>query len=222
MIGIKACRPICLSSLFVYVLCFSACDLPPVSIDQISRASKNVVDWMDKTRASSQELADSIGQAHKDLSQYLNANNLSDETIKRLENTKSSLKARADKLKNCASNVRLNSNQLFSLLSKRAEENKTPQLKDEMFRNINDKKAQFESKYQTLLDKIKQCDNLIQEYDDLLGYIQVNRGLKGVDKLIAELEKCIKEAEILKRDVELAIVEGKQIVRAIQAAGATK
>ncbi len=218
MIGIKACRPICLSSLFVYVLCFSACDLQPVSIDQISRASKNVVDWMDKAKASSQELADSIGKANKDLAQYLNANNLSDETIKHMENTKSSLRAKADRLKNTAGNVKLNSDQLFSLLKKRTEENKTPELKERMSRNIGLWETEFDRVYKSILATVQGYDKSIQEYDDLLGYVQVSRGLYGIDQMLRALRDIERESASLDREIKSAIIEGKQIVQAIQAA----
>lgn len=217
MKGIKAGWSICLFLLLIQVLCFSACDLPPVSIDQISRASKNVVDWMDKAKASSQELADSIGKANKDLAQYLNANNLSNETIKKMENTKSSLKGKVDRLRNCANNIKSNSVLLFSLLKKRTEENKTPQLKERMSQNISLHEAELERVYQVLLDMVKGYDGSIQKYDDLLGYVQVNRGLVGIDQMIVELNNCIREAVSLNREISSAMNEGQQIVRSIQA-----
>ncbi|MGE0886449.1 MAG: hypothetical protein AB7P14_23175 [Blastocatellales bacterium] len=128
--SISVSKVFCQISLIVQVLCFSACDIQPVSIDRISRASKTLVDSLNKAKTSSQELTDSIGQAHKDLSQYLNANNLSDDTIKQFENKKSALIAKLNNLRGCESNIKFNSSQLFLLLKKRTEENTTPYLKE--------------------------------------------------------------------------------------------
>jgi len=173
---------------------------------------------MDKAKASSQELADSIGKANKDLAQYLNANNLSDETIKHMENTKSSLRAKADRLKNTAGNVKLNSDQLFSLLKKRTEENKTPELKERMSRNIGLWETEFDRVYKSILATVQGYDKSIQEYDDLLGYVQVSRGLYGIDQMLRALRDIERESASLDREIKSAIIEGKQIVQAIQAA----
>ncbi len=218
MNNIAVSRVSCSTSLLVYVLFFSACDLQPVSIDRISRVSESVAVWMDKAKASSQELTDSIGKANKDLAQYLNANNLSDETIKQFENKKSTFIVKLNNLRGCESNIKFNSNQLFLLLKKRTEENTTPYLKERMSSDIEQKERAFGLKLGELSDLIRQIEVLIKKYDDLLGFLQVRRGLGGIAEMEVKLDECIREAQALKIEILAAIAEGEKIINSIMAA----
>lgn len=215
MNNISASRVFCQISLMVHVLCFSACDIQPVSIDRISRASKLLVDSLNKAKASSQELTDSIGQAHKDLSQYLNANNLSDDTIKQFENKKSTLIAKLNNLRGCESNIKFNSSQLFLLLKKRTEENTTPYLKEKMSSDIEQKERAFGIKLRELSELIRQIEALIKKYDDQLGFLQVRKGLGSISKMEIKLDDCIREAQALKIEILAAIAEGEKIINSI-------
>jgi DNA repair exonuclease SbcCD ATPase subunit len=105
----------------------------------------------------------------------------------------------------------------LDLLETRAKQNKTPELKEQLLSDIDAQRTALEERLTTAEQAFSRLDGAIQKYDDILGYLQVHRGLDEVRGRLGAIDQTIVEAQQLNQDVDGAVREGIQIINKLRA-----
>lgn len=187
-----------------------------ITFVRILNTVRPVISLLNSAKKASSEATMSVNTSFQNLSQYLANRKVNAEVIGSMEGSLTEMKIKADTLRNILNATRIHSETLFELLEARAKQNKTTSLKESMLIDIKAKKETFEEKIKVAKDMLKQIDNSIQKYDDILGYIQVNSALNNVDSYIQDINSVISQSGNLNTNIQAAIDEGLTIVNAIQ------
>ncbi len=208
-----------LVTLSIYLSLAWSSTSPPVqrvTISQIITGVRIVVELLKLAKAYSKDTSDSVNVAYRDLSTYLNAANLSSSTIQLMEQTHASLQEKSGKLRGTLSQTKAKVDDLFALLKRRADENQTPALKEQMLADINQKETEFNNTLNTATQVLDKLDGSIKKYDDILGYCQVKGGLMALNTYIGDINQVINEANKLNQEAQVAINQGLGIMNSIQ------
>lgn len=100
----------------------------------------------------------------------------------------------------------------LDLLETRAKQNKTPELKEQLLKDIDAQRTALDERLARARKAFERLEGAIQKYDDILGFLQVHRGLNEVRERLGTIDQTIVEAQQLNRDVDTAVREGIEII----------
>lgn len=184
----------------------------PVTIAEIVQAYRAVRTMLVIVKAVSSLATASVDSAYSDLPIRLRTDRLSVSSIQEMENTYAVLRHNADSLRTALTGTENNADRFFGLLTRRAKENTTPDLRDSMLRDIEAKQDEFGERLGTAKRALEEVDRSVQKYNDILGYVQVKAGLETIDRYQDEIERIIEQARMLNVQVQAAITESESIV----------
>jgi ElaB/YqjD/DUF883 family membrane-anchored ribosome-binding protein len=125
------------------------------------------------------------------------------------------MKARRDSLRANLKRTIDEASDLFRLLRRRAEENETEELREQMMANIEEKKDALEERLQAAADQMDRIDQSIQKFDDIVGYLQVNRGLEGVEKMTEDIDQIIATGAEFDDEIRAQIEQGMELIEGL-------
>jgi hypothetical protein len=191
----------------------------PATIGNILRAVQLAQGLMKTAKLLSASTSTSLNEAYSDLGQRLRDGDFSTESIQQMEETHARLRAQADTLNWTLTVTRSSANELFGMLERRAEENSTPDLQKLMETDIREKQRQFNEQLAIADQAMSRINASIKQYDDILGFVQVNAGLHQVDQYLAQIDQVLSQAAVLDRELQAAIDGGMQIVETYNTGG---
>ncbi|MEZ5401880.1 MAG: DUF2959 family protein [Bryobacteraceae bacterium] len=183
-----------------------------VTAAQLVQGAREVSQRLQAAQKVSTDTAETVQDAYQDLGKYLQDKNMTDARLQRMEATMARLKEKSERLKKSLNGTEDSAKDLFRLMETRAKQNQTESLRDRLLKDIRAKKKSFEQTMETAEDGMDKIRASIQKYDDILGFVQVNRGLQGVDQYMGEINKVIAEGEALNAEIQKAIQAGIAIV----------
>jgi hypothetical protein len=134
------------------------------------------------------------------------------ELISKMEVQHSEMSAKQQELAASLRKTKTESNNLFSMLENRANENSTPELKREQLFNISNSKKTFDAKIDIADDVSSKLKVSIKKYDDILGDLQISAGLGKIREYTKTVDDIITQTAALNKDVQIALAEGRQII----------
>ncbi len=183
-----------------------------VTAAQLVQGARDVSQKLQVAQKVSTSAAETVEEAYKDLGTFLREKNMTDQRLQRMEATMARLRDKSEGLKKALSGTEGSAKDLFKLMETRAKQNQTESLRDRMLKDIRAKKKGFDQTMETAEDGMEKIRASIQKYDDILGFVQVNRGLQGIDQYMGEINKVIAEGEALNAEIQKAIQTGMQII----------
>lgn len=180
------------------------------TIDNINEAKEDLLESLGLVNTKADETTADIESAYSQLKTFLDTKDLTDETIKKLEAHLESIKAKSDALLDSLEKSEDNGNELFAMLTSRAEENQT--YREKMVASIEKKEEEFESKIKAARKVMSKIEKSVQKYDDIVGFFQVNKALEGIDDYILEADLAIKSGNLLNEEIKGHINEGLSLV----------
>ena len=180
------------------------------TIDNINEAKDDLLESLGLVNTKADETTEDIESAYSQLKTFLDAKDLTDEAIKKLEAHLESIKAKSDALMDSLKTSEDTGNELFAMLTSRAEENQT--YREKMVASIEKKEEEFESKIKAARKVMSKIEKSVQKYDDIVGFFQVNKALEGIDDYILEADQAIKSGNLLNEEIKSHINEGLSLV----------
>jgi chromosome segregation ATPase len=185
---------------------------PVVTAAQLVQGAREVSQNLRGAQRVSEDAATTVEDAYKDLGTFLREKNMTDQRLTRMEATMARLREKGDGLKKSLDGTKKSARDLFELMETRAKQNQTESLRDRLMKDIKAKRKSFDDQMGSAEDGMDKIRASIQKYDDILGFVQVNRGLQGIDQYMGEISKVIAEGEALNAEIQKAIEAGMQIV----------
>lgn len=183
-----------------------------VDMSQIRQAATLVSTLLGYSQKFSTEASQSVEQSYKDLGTLLHETKMTDPGIQSMEKRLADMRGKSHRLNQALTATRRGGDQLFSLLEHRALDNGNEKLREKLLESITGKKGEFSMKVDRARNALVKLNSSIKNYDDILGYLQINRGLKGVDQYMADIDRTVKESAVLNTEIQTAIREGLRII----------
>ena len=183
-----------------------------VDMGQIRQAATLVSTLLGYSQKFSTEAAQSVEVSYKDLGTLLRESKMTDPGIQSMEKRLAEMRGKSGRLNQALAATRRGGDQLFSLLEHRALDNGNEKLREKLLESIASKKGEFGVKVDRARNALVKLNSSIKNYDDILGYLQINRGLKGVDQYMADIDRTVKESAVLNTEIQTAIREGLRII----------
>ena len=180
------------------------------TIDNINEAKEDLLESLGLVNTKADETTEDIESAYNQLKSSLDSKDLTDEAIKELETHLESMESKYDTLKDALDSSEDNGNELFDMLTRRAEENQT--YRERMVASIEKKKKKFDAKMDAAKEVMAKIEKSVQKYDDIVGFFQVNRALEAIDDYILEAEQAIKSGNLLNNEIKGHITDGLNLV----------
>lgn len=184
-----------------------------INIESINAAKDSLSSSLEMTQDKSLQSKKEIKDAYTQMKTYLSENNLTDSNLALMEGNLENMKAKYKAFKDTVDKCRNDSENLFDMLDKRANENKTESLKKQLKEKIKTKRKTFEQHVEKAEDVLVKVDQSIQKYNDLVGFFQVNKGLEGVDKIMDEIDGVIAAGEILNEQINSFVQDSMQVLQ---------
>jgi PDZ domain len=200
----------CLSLSLVLMV---GCIAPVVTVSRLAMQVESVISLIDFTYKMSIVVSNLVDNSYQDLGDKIKTKDFSVDAIESMETKYSNLSTEHNKLDSSLSKTKGAANELFSMLQTNADENSTPELKRKMLTDISVNRKAFDQKIAVAENVSSQITASIKKYKDILGFLQNKTALKDVDGYIETIDKTIANAKLLDRDVQTALVEGRQIIK---------
>jgi hypothetical protein len=184
-----------------------------INIDSINAAKDSLGASLEMTQDKSLQSKKEIKDAYTQMKTYLSENNLTDGNLAIMERNLDSMKAKYKAFKDTVEKCRDDSDNLFNMLEKRANENKTESLKKQLKEKIKGKRKTFDGHIEKAQEVLVKVDQSIQKYNDLVGYFQVNKGLEGVDKIMDEIDGVIAAGELLNEQINTFVQDSMVVLK---------
>lgn len=183
-----------------------------VNLSLINMAKESLGNSLTETQDQSEETKEEIKDAYTEMKEYISEKNLTDQNIIILESRLDSIKSKHKSLVRTVNKCKSDGSNLFKLLTRRANENKTKNLRNILKDKIRGKQKQFENQIVIAEDVCEKVAESVQKYDDLVGYFQVNKGLDGVDEIIEEIDGAIQSGNILNKRIDMFVKTGMSMI----------
>lgn len=190
-----------------------------VTVGQIASCAASLLKLMNEVGDATQKTTATVGASYTILKEdvvkyptFTLSDSLAKRAVEKMEMRLATMKSRAIVLHNAMSSTISTSEQYYSLLTTRANQNKTESFKQSSLQSINDSKARFNLKLSEANAAIANLDRSIQRYDDILNVIQIQTGLSTVQAQLGEVDSIIAQTESLNAEVQRAIDEGTRII----------
>lgn len=192
----------------------SACS-ETVTIRVINAQKAELRDAMKRLGGHASETHEETISAYQLLRDYLRDRELSDRRLQKLEERLEQVSRTYERLRDQLEEAEEAGDRLFALLEARAEENRTRKFRKELLRKIDQKQTLLESRLEAAADVMDALGESVQKYDDIVGYLQVNRGLGGVAQLLADVQRVIDEGGEIDQQILGHIDEGMEIIASL-------
>jgi hypothetical protein len=137
---------------------------------------------------------------------------MTDAKILAMEKRLGDMRGRTARFSQTLARTRASADQLFDLLSRRARDNGNEKWREQLLNDIARKKSEFNLKMDLAGNGLLRLESSIKKYDDILGFLQVNRGLEGVNRYMAEVDQTVAQSIALNNEIQNAIQEGLKLV----------
>lgn len=204
-------RLVMLSLVVCFLISMVGC-VREVNLSLINMAKQSLGNSLTETQDQSEETKEEIKDAYTQMKEYISEKNLTDQNIIILESRLDSIKSKHKSLVRTVNKCKSDGSNLFKLLTRRANENKTKNLRNILKDKIRDKQKQFENQIVIAEDVCEKVAESVQKYDDLVGYFQVNKGLDGVDEIIEEIDGAIQSGNILNKRIDMFVKTGMRMI----------
>ena len=195
---------------------FEAAPPPPkASVENINTAKANLKGSLGLLGIGVDETSKEIDSSFLALKMFLDEEKLSDEKLKDLETRLVFVRGKQSSLNRVFGNSKDESEELFQMLTNRAEENQTQSLREKMLADIESKQEEFESQIDEAKSLLKKIDESVQKFDDIVGYLQVNKALEGFEGIASEIEAVLDNGDILRNEIKKHVAEGLEIVEGL-------
>jgi PDZ domain len=206
------------------ILCFSftiifivSCGAVVPTVLTITRSARDLGILINITEKIAILTSNSVDFSYQDLGKKLRdveaKKPYSNDFIGGMEERYSELLTNHQKLDDSISKTQAEADNLFSLLKTNADGNSTPELKEKMLDDINIKRKIFRNKIEVVEAVSSKVEVSIKKYHDILTYFQNKIGTEKIDEFIKIVDGVIGEAQALNQDVQVALVEGREIIK---------
>ena len=184
-------------------------------MDTITQAKTALTQAFFFNDTATTEIYTTVTSAYEELKTYLDENQLADEQLRSLEQDLDAMKTKRDSLDADLAESKEEASDLFTLLKRRAEENETEELREEMLTNIDEKADDLRAKFRAADAQIERINDSIQKFDDIVGYLQVNRGLAGIEQMTEDIDKFIAAGAEFDDEIRQQIEAGMELVEGL-------
>lgn len=206
-----------MGSKFLYILIISifivSCSEKPITIDQLRDLESNSRESINATSKASKNAFNDVSKSFKKLSEYLENNQLSDKDLKRMESMLVDLNKKREKFNSSLANAKDSGNEFIDILKRRANENSEKEMRKNMLSLISAREEAFDKVISNTKSQIKELDKSIQRFDNIVGYLQINAGLKGIDSITNQIEELRESVLKLEQLVDSYIIESKELMK---------
>lgn len=200
--------------LFIFVaIILAGCSDSPITIEQVRKNEANFKRSLGSSALASERSLRSVSQSYSQLSDYLNRTGLSDNELKSMEAMLVDLNRRRNAFATQLADSEGSGKDLISLLKKRVGENSDREMKRELNASIKIRQEAFKTTISNAKLQIKELDEAIQRFDNIVGYLQVSAGLKGVDSVVSQVKDLREGIDRLEVLVKEYAAESQNLIR---------
>ena len=202
-------------ALLIFVMLASGSFNAKVTVDSINKAKSTLRDSLSDIRTDSTKTTAEVDSAYSQLKSYLDKRNISDRNLRNLEDRLTTIQTKYANLEDSFESAKKDGKELFALLNRRAKENDTRELRKRMLKDIGTKEDEFNAKIDKAEVVLSKIEKSIAKYDDIVGFVQVNKGLQGIDDLIADIEATMKVGTTLNSEIRNNIDDGLRLIASL-------
>jgi galactitol-specific phosphotransferase system IIB component len=125
------------------------------------------------------------------------------------------MKAKRDALREDLDRSKEEANDLFRLLKRRAEENQTDELREDLLEKIETNLEALQDRFDAAEEQMDEINASIQKYDDIVGYLQVHRGLEGIEQMTGNIDQFIAAGAEFDEKIRAEIEAGMELVEGL-------
>jgi hypothetical protein len=199
------------------VLSFCGCGLifqreAVIKLADVISAASGVSKELAKAQKASQEATTEVSETFTDLGAFLKAKKMNDERVVAMEKRLAAMRRKTDRFSDSLKDAEGNAKTLFSLLEKRARGISNEQWRDNLLDEVTQKKSEFQLRLDRARNGVEKLNGSIKKYDDIVGYLQVKRGIAGVAQYMGDVEETVLKSAELNKEIQSAIADGLRIV----------
>jgi hypothetical protein len=198
---------------FFAVLTVGSTGRQVITVAKILEQVSNVVTALELTDQISNSTLASVDSSYNDLGACLREKNFSTSVVESMEQKYNEMNGRLLELKSALNKSNSEANTLFKLLKAKTNENTNPTFKTAMGDQINSKESEFNMRMQVAAQVFSKIEGSVQQYNDILGFLQVTVGLEAVDAYLEQVDLVLVQSESLNADIQKAIEEASEIIK---------
>lgn len=203
-----------LASMCVTLLLLGGCS-EDVTVASINHQKAELQQALRQLGVKASATSEETVSAHEQLRDYLRAEELSDRKLQKLEQRLDRVTSAYQDLQAQLDDAEGEGDALFSLLETRAKENRTRKFRKELLRKIDEKQNLLEDRLEAAEDVMETLGDSVQKYDDIVGYLQVNQGLDGVEGILADVQKAMDNSAGIDAEIQRHIDEGMEVIASL-------
>ena len=199
---------------FIFVaIILTGCSDKPITIEQVRKNESSFKQSLGSSTSASERALRSVSQNYNQLSDYLNRNSLSDKDLKSMEAMLADLNKKRNDFAEQLEDAEGSGKDLISLLKKRIGENSDRAMKRELNASVKIRQKAFKTTISNAKSQLKELDNAIQRFDNIVGYLQVSAGLRGVDAIVSQVKDLREGIDRLEVLVKEYAAESQNLMR---------
>jgi len=199
---------------FIFIaIILTGCSDKPITIEQVRKNESSFRQSLGSSTSASERALRSVSQNYNQLSDYLNRNSLSDKDLKSMEAMLADLNKKRNDFAEQLEDAEGSGKDLISLLKKRIGENSDRAMKRELNASVKIRQKAFKTTISNAKSQLKELDNAIQRFDNIVGYLQVSAGLRGVDAIVSQVKDLREGIDRLEVLVKEYAAESQNLMR---------
>ena len=199
---------------FIFIaIILTGCSDKPITIEQVRKTESSFKQSLGSSTSASERALRSVSQNYNQLSDYLNRNSLSDKDLKSMEAMLADLNKKRNDFAEQLEDAEGSGKDLISLLKKRIGENSDRAMKRELNASVKIRQKAFKTTISNAKSQLKELDNAIQRFDNIVGYLQVSAGLRGVDAIVSQVKDLREGIDRLEVLVKEYAAESQNLMR---------
>jgi|SRR5690554_3616962 chromosome segregation ATPase len=199
---------------FIFIaIILTGCSDKPITIEQVRKNESSFKQSLGSSTSASERALRSVSQNYNQLSDYLNRNSLSDKDLKSMEAMLADLNKKRNDFAEQLEDAEGSGKDLISLLKKRIGENSDRAMKRELNASVKIRQKAFKTTISNAKSQLKELDNAIQRFDNIVGYLQVSAGLRGVDAIVSQVKDLREGIDRLEVLVKEYAAESQNLMR---------
>ncbi|MEA5599270.1 hypothetical protein [Rivularia sp. UHCC 0363] len=207
----------CLSFSLVLII---SCAATPVLITgaRIATNISAVIELIDASEKILSFTSNLVNRYYKDLGEDIRSENVVsdiDQITQRMEVRYAELSSQHKELDDSLEKTNKAADKLFSMLKERANQNSRAELKQKLLNDINVTEKEFTERIDVAENVSLKLKGSIKEYDNILNVFQVTGGLRKAREYLVTIDSVISQYENLNREVQIALDEGRQLIKNI-------
>lgn len=207
-------------SLSLSLVIIVSCTPAVITLKNLTIAATTVVNLIDSTEKLFYRNSSSVNTSYGELKENLESERFtvdpefSTSIIKKMEERHENLSTQQKELNDSLNQTKDAASKLFTMLETRANNNTNTDLRKESLRSISVTQKDFTNRIIVAEEVSSKIKVSIQNYDDVLNYLQINTILTGArDKFIPMIDSVISQYEQLNQEAQVALNEGRQVIK---------